>query len=268
MSATSNVFAIEKFIGQENYSEWKFSMEAFLKLDDLWEAIDENTKVVDPKKDQKALSKIILAVEKVNYSHIKNSKTAREAWCAIQSAFEDSGLTRKVGLLRKLVTTKLDNCKTVEVYCDTIISTAYKLNDMGFVVNDEWVGTLLLAGLPEEYKPMIMGIESSGLRITGVSINVKLLQDVKGEEPQKQNKQEKSTFYSNPKKTQTANSVKCYNCNKYGHIAKYCRENRDERENRNQREKQNKFKKKPTTKTENKSFFGCVNSTSSINNEE
>lgn len=53
---------------------------------------------------------------------------------------------------------------------------------MGFEVNDEWVGTLLLAGLPDEYRPMIMGLESSGTKITGDSIKVKLLQNVKIDE--------------------------------------------------------------------------------------
>ena len=37
----------------------------------------------------------------------------------------------------------------------------------------------MLAGLPEQYKPMIMGIQSSGIKITGDSIKMKLLQDVK-----------------------------------------------------------------------------------------
>ncbi|GBP08161.1 hypothetical protein EVAR_2945_1 [Eumeta japonica] len=43
----------------------------------------------------------------------------------------------------------------------------------------QWLGTLLLAGLPDEYKPMIMAIESSGVAITADSIKTKLLQEVK-----------------------------------------------------------------------------------------
>lgn len=45
------------------------------------------------------------------------------------------------------------------------------------VKEDEWIGTLLLAGLPDKYKPMIMGIENSNTPIT--SIKTKLLQEVK-----------------------------------------------------------------------------------------
>jgi len=46
-------------------------------------------------------------------------------------------------------------------------------------VSDEWIGTLLLTDLPDFYKPIIMGLKSSGIRITGDTIKTKLLQDVK-----------------------------------------------------------------------------------------
>jgi len=45
----------------------------------------------------------------------------------------------------------------VEEYVIKIISKSHKLNGMSFEIKDEWVGTLLLAGLPDEFKPMIMG---------------------------------------------------------------------------------------------------------------
>lgn len=50
-------------------------------------------------------------------------------------AFEDSGLARRVGLLRSLVTTSLSKCKSVDEYGDKIITTAYKLNEMKFNVS-------------------------------------------------------------------------------------------------------------------------------------
>lgn len=99
--------------------------------------------------------------------HVRDAATAKEVWDKLCAAFEDSGLTRKVGLLRTLITTQLENCGSVEEYVDRIITTAHKLNELSFEVKDEWIGTLLLAGLPDEFKPMIMGLESSGISITG-----------------------------------------------------------------------------------------------------
>jgi len=66
----------------------------------------------------------------------------------------------------------------MEEFVNKIFETAQKVDGIGFKVNDEWIGTLLLVGLPDEYKPMIMGIESSGQQITGELIKTKLLQDV------------------------------------------------------------------------------------------
>jgi len=110
---------------------------------------------------------------------VQATKTAQEAWNNLCKAFNDNGLTRRVGLLRALITTHLENCDSVDDYINHVINTAHKLTNIGFKVSDEWIGILLLAGLPDFYKPMIMGLESSGIRITGDTIKTKLLQDVK-----------------------------------------------------------------------------------------
>lgn len=84
---------------------------------------------------------------------------------------------RKVDLFGTYVTIKLERCASVEQCCDNILTTQ-NLNEMYFKVADEWVGTIFLAGLPEEYRPIQMGIESSRTKITGDSIKVNWLQDV------------------------------------------------------------------------------------------
>ena len=43
---------------------------------------------------------------------------------------------------------------------------------MSFKVKDEWIGTLLLAGLLKKYKFIIMGIKNSKILITGDSIKI------------------------------------------------------------------------------------------------
>jgi len=154
-------------------------MQTYLEHEDLWECVTgENN---DDKKIKRARAKIILCIDTVNYVHVQDTATAKETWDKLKSAFEDSGLTRRVGLLKTLTTTKLGNCATVDEYVNSIITTAHKLNGIGFKVDEEWIGSLLLAGLPEEYKPMIMGLESSGTPITGDAVKTKLLQDIKME---------------------------------------------------------------------------------------
>lgn len=69
-------------------------MKALLQMEELWVVIErESEAVLDKKKDQKAFSKIILAVDKTNYSHLKASTTAKDAWESLESTFDsDSGL--------------------------------------------------------------------------------------------------------------------------------------------------------------------------------
>ncbi|GBP63981.1 Retrovirus-related Pol polyprotein from transposon TNT 1-94 [Eumeta japonica] len=103
------------------------------------------------------------------------------------------------------------------------MTTAHKLRNIGFKVDDEWLGTLLLAGLPDEYKPMIMAIESSGVAITTDSIKTKLLQEVKNRDPSvffvNKSKNNKQLF----KQNKQTKGPRCYSCNNYGHIAKHCK---------------------------------------------
>lgn len=144
-----------------------------MELDGLWGCIDGTD--TDPEKLVKAKAKLILLIEPINYVHVQDAKTPSEVWKKLEEAFLDNGLTRRVGLLRSLITTKLSESNSVEEYVNSIVSTAHKLRGVGMEVNDEWIGTLLLAGLSENYAPMIMGIESSGMKITADAIKTKLL---------------------------------------------------------------------------------------------
>ncbi|GBP12710.1 hypothetical protein EVAR_10349_1 [Eumeta japonica] len=103
----------------------------------------------------KAKSKIILLVDSINYVHIQEAETAKSVGQPLPR-FRRLGLTRRVGLLRDLCTTTLSGCQNIDEYVSKIMSTAHKLRNIGFKVDDEWLGTLLLSGLPEHYKPMIL----------------------------------------------------------------------------------------------------------------
>ena len=58
------------------------------------------------------------------------------------------------------------SCESIEEYVIKIVSTALQLKEVKMPLNDKWIGTLLLAGLLEEDSAMIMGIESSGVKIS------------------------------------------------------------------------------------------------------
>ncbi|EZA56562.1 hypothetical protein X777_03445 [Ooceraea biroi] len=130
-------------------------MENSLQLDGLWKAV-LGTEINEDKKI-KAKAKIVLSVDEKNYVHVAKAQTAQDAWATLQAAFEDKGLTRKVGLLRKMTTTRLQNCDSMAQYVNEIMSTTHQLTGIGFEVNQEWLGTVLLAELPDTYHPGFRG---------------------------------------------------------------------------------------------------------------
>lgn len=55
------------------------------------------------------------------------------------------------------------------------METSQRLSGTGFEITDQWIGSLMLAVLPEKFTPMIMAIEHSGIAITADVIKTKLL---------------------------------------------------------------------------------------------
>lgn len=221
---TTTGLQIEKLEGRENFASWKFAMQALLESEDLWGCIEEKPEyIADSKKMSKAKAKIILSLDKRNYGHVQDTVTPKQTWDKLIKTFEDTGLTRKVGLLKSLTSARLNECKNIEEYIHKITNAAHQLREIGIDISEEMVGALLLSGLPNEYRPMIMGLENSGLVITGDSVKVKLLQEVKMVNEVK-SETEETAMYSKTKQFGNRNKIKkCFNCGKPGHFAAKCR---------------------------------------------
>lgn len=50
---------------------------------------------------------------------------------------------------------KLNDFVSVEEYVNDKLLSSHKLRRAGFNADEEWFGSMMLAGLPEEYKPMV-----------------------------------------------------------------------------------------------------------------
>lgn len=57
------------------------------------------------------------------------------SWNILKSAFQDSEMTRLIGLLRKLTSIWIADCKSLEKYVNGIMSTIQKLAEVGFNVD-------------------------------------------------------------------------------------------------------------------------------------
>lgn len=171
--AVNYLTSVPKLLGRENYDDWCFAVENVFVLEGLNKCIDGTE--TDTTTIAKAKAKLVLTIDPCLYPHVKDAKTAQEVWANLKRLYDDSGFMRKIGLLRTLISSRLENHQSMESYINQIVETSQKLRRTGFKIDEEWVGSLLLAGLPEKFAPMIMAVEHSGINITSDSIKTKLL---------------------------------------------------------------------------------------------
>lgn len=211
--------SVPKLKGRENYEEWAFGVQNVLILDGLWGCVEGTESDAD--KCAKAKARIVLTIDSALFSHIRDELTPKNVWDKLKSMFSDSGQTRKINLLRSLISTKMENCESMGDYVNKVVETSQRLKSTGFAIDDVWIGSLLLAGLPEKYSPMIMAIEHSGIAITADAIKTKLL-DMEVE-PQRHGVafaggENKGKYFEKKKHK----GVKCYACKEFGHFKSQC----------------------------------------------
>lgn len=223
--AVNYLSSVTKLLGRENYEEWAFAVQNVLVLEGLSKCIDGSE--TDTTLVAKAKAKLILTLDTSLYVHVKEAKSAKEIWDILSKLYADKGFTRKISLLRTLISLRLDSCDSMQSYVNQVIETSQKLKKTGFDISGEWVGSLLLAGLPEKYAPMIMAIEHSGITIDTDSIKTKLLDMDEnssrgGAFAVKQKNVKKGSGSMNNSK---GKQVKCYRCKAFGHYMNKCPKN-------------------------------------------
>lgn len=112
------------------------------------------------------------------------------------------------------------------------MSAAHQLTAIDFEINQEWLGTVLLAGLPNHYQPIIMALKSSDIQITGDSIKTKFLQESSCDKS-KSTIDGGSAFHVKRQFKSARSEFKpknfiCWACGKSGHLANECIEKKGE----------------------------------------
>lgn len=85
-----------------------------MMLQRYWKAILVSE--ADPETNEKAMSKMVLYISPRYYVHIQDVSTAKDVWAKLNVTYEDSGLSRRCGLLKKLTTIQLINCANISGY--------------------------------------------------------------------------------------------------------------------------------------------------------
>lgn len=173
---------IEKLKGRENWSTWKVGARAHLITKNHWQYVGEQlaTDASAEKKlgDAKTLAEIILMVDSNIYTYLQDCETANDGWDALVSAFEDKGVTRKVALLKQWVSLQLNECESMQNYVERSFSLYSKVKTAAFDINDTVAGSMMLCGLTDQFRPMVMSMESAEKDLTVDFVKNVLLQEV------------------------------------------------------------------------------------------
>lgn len=205
--------------GRENYDTWRIAAKSYLVIKGLWkfilkEPVEEKAEQVQ--EDLKAWSELNLLLDEGIYTYIADTTTAKAAWEALEKAFQDSGVCRKVGLLKQLVELKTEDCNSTEEYVSKMMMTAQKVKKTGLKLDDEVIASLMLAGLPSNFDSLVMAVENSTKELKIDEVKTLLLQ-----EPRLNNATTSSGFFSNSKKKHTKPFL-CHSCGEPGHFARNC----------------------------------------------
>lgn len=166
---------------------------------------------------------IVMTIETKIYIHVDKCNDSLSMWETLCKLYEDTGLSRKIGLLRTLIQCRLDESSDMQAYIDSFLSTSNKLTGIGFNISDEWIGAILLAGLTDEYRPMIMSIESNNQTITSDLITQKLIDMQTGAQSGEAFYSRKNKFKKKNKKANSNSKKKtCYICDSDSHLANTC----------------------------------------------
>ncbi|XP_047988496.1 uncharacterized protein LOC125228091 [Leguminivora glycinivorella] len=203
--------SIEKLRDASNYFSWKFTTKNILILEGLWNAVEGRE--TDGDRQNRALARICLSLNKDLYQYVRNCTTPADAWSKLKDAFEDKGLYRRVLLLRKLHRIQFSEHSSMASYIDSIITIVQQLEDIGRTIEDAEVAEILLSGLPAEYDTVVSSLSTAavGQTVKSEVIKSRLLQEFS----RKSSIESTAAFV-------TKKQVTCDFCKRQGHTKARC----------------------------------------------
>lgn len=252
---------------KENYDTWKIHVKTLLVKNDAWAYVSgrKTRPAAGPEAavwqdaDEKAMADITLAISADQLKHINGCQTSAEMWTKLKELYESEGPTRKAMLLEELIHHKMSESDDMRDYVSRFFDTVNKLEAMNIKVPQEMVVILLLSSVPKSFDSFRVAIKSRRELPSPEELKVKLFDEYQARKRVSEDEKSEALLASRQKQKQKQqqkpiqgnrtenNKVKCYNCEKLGHIAKFCR------------------LKRSTTKTENsKKAEVALNTTTEI----
>ena len=217
------------------YNElWGYTSGKIVKLETEAEALNWTAK------DEKALALIVLCVSRAELGHIRKAKTSKEAWDELARIHCSKGPVRKAVLYRQLYNLRKSPSEPMAQYINNFQEKVNSLEYAGIEIPSELQSIMLLSSLPENYENFCVAIESRDQIPTVDFIKGKLME----EEARRQTSNDREDDATSALVSRKAYTNKdadinkgstwsdqdrrrfngdCFNCGKYGHLARQCR---------------------------------------------
>ena len=146
-------------------------MQMLLEEKDLWSVV--NGEEVEPsstdatmhlafkKKQRKAFIMISLSVADSVTAHIRSCENATDAWNKLVAVHEAKGVANRLFLRDQFRKAAMENGEKMLAYITRICGLVEKLDAIGVTIPEEEVVLTILGGLPSNYTPLVVALEST-----------------------------------------------------------------------------------------------------------
>lgn len=250
---TDHLKYIEKLNG-DNYGIWKIRMKALLVHKGFWKCVrpsdvesnannnlsaseqtrGENVDDIANRqpsaedaevgKSQQALSLIILALEDSQIIHVDECSSGKEAWSKLQKLYEEPSTANKMRLYEKFLTMKMEKEGTVRAHVQEFSSIRSQLRSVSVNIDDSLYKLALLRSLSHKYEHLVVTLENQVDAMNVEDIHARIYREEVRQECSEEKLSQALSAQVKPvnRGMQYSRQVKCFYCDKKGHIKADC----------------------------------------------
>lgn len=159
-------------------------MKWYLVKEGCWDVVEKESKpdsVTAAKwaaEDSKAMANIVLSVSDGQVAHIRNAKSAKEAWELLKEYHLKGSMSSQVYLLKKLYKAELEKNGDMKKHLEHMFSWFDELSEIGHKEEEYKQVLILLASLNDEYRTIVTALEARDVKTLKLSeVRIKLIEE-------------------------------------------------------------------------------------------